>query len=131
MAPEPETPVPARVPALTVAPPATAARTEPPQTTPGPEPTAPRTARQPAALQNRGDQARNRQAISNRIRNARAVLGQFATRNLSGQPKDDRDRAASMLDLAQQALDRGDLRQAEDLSDRAAILANIVLNNAR
>jgi hypothetical protein len=66
--------------------------------------------------------------IAARIRQTRTAIAQLARRNLVGQLKDDRDRSASMLDLAQQALNRGDLRQADDLSDRAAILANIVLN---
>jgi hypothetical protein len=129
MAPEPEVPVPpTRVPPRVAAVPAPAVRTEPLQTPPPPEVLSGGSPRQPAALQNRGDQARNRLAISTRIRNARAVLGQLAGRSFTGQARDDRDRAASMLDVAEQALNRGDLRQADDLSDRAAILANILLN---
>jgi hypothetical protein len=56
------------------------------------------------------------------------MIGQLDRRSLAGQARDDRNRAASLLDLATQALNRGDLRQADDFANRAAILAKTLLD---
>jgi hypothetical protein len=84
--------------------------------------------RPPAALQSRNDRARNRAAIEARIKEAQADLGQLQSRTLSAAGNDDRVRATGLLELARQAVVRGDLRQADDLSGRAAILARTLLN---
>lgn len=85
--------------------------------------------RQPATLVSRTDRARNRAAIEKRIGSIRGVLDELGRRNLAGVAKDDQDRAAAMVDLAETALKRGDLRQADDLSSRAAILANALMGS--
>lgn len=62
------------------------------------------------------------------MRDAQGLLAQLNRRNLTGTASEDRKRIVSMLDLAQQAFARGDLRQANDLSGRAAVLARTLLN---
>lgn len=83
--------------------------------------------RSTAALQSRTDAARDRAAIGGRLRDVRSLLNQIG-RSLTGTGKDDLDRAAAMLDLAQKAFDAGNLRQAEDLVTRADMLARTIQN---
>ncbi len=130
IAPEPETPIaPLPVTVRPVSPPTTS-RVETPSPPPSEvQPPAPgTTARAPTALQSRSDRTRNRAAIEAQIRETQATLGQLQRRNLTGEFKDDRDRATSLLELARQAIARSDLRQADDLSGRAAILAKTLLD---
>jgi hypothetical protein len=96
----------------------------------GPVPTSPEVqapslppSREPANLQSRTDRARNRAAIETKIRQVRGMLASLGSRNLPRSARDDRDRVASLVELAQQALAQGNLRQADDLSVRAAMLA--------
>jgi hypothetical protein len=128
MASEPETPpqrAPGQMPQLAGTPP----RIEPQPPTSAELPSSPLpTARQPSVLLRRSDQMRNRVAIEERIREVRGVFVQLDRRNLGAEAKDDRARAAAMLDLAEKAIARGDLRQADDLSSRAAMLANTLVN---
>jgi hypothetical protein len=129
MAPEPETPLPPRQISVRPTPPPVARVESPapaqPEVLPAPPGT---TARAPAALQSRSDRTRSRAAIEAQIRDTQAALTQLLRRNLAGEFKDDRDRATSLVELARQAIARGDLRQADDLSDRAAILAKTLLD---
>ena len=86
------------------------------------------TARQPSVLLRRSDQTREPGVVEERIREVRGVFVQLDRRDLGAEAKDDRARAAAMLDLAEKAIARGDLRQADDLSSRAAMLANTLVN---
>jgi len=100
---------------------------------PSPEPESPPAAivtpgRPPATLQSRNDRTRNRPAIEAQITQTQADLKQLKSRTLPAAANDDRERATSMLDLARKAVARGDLRQADDLSSRAAILAKTLLH---
>ena len=85
-------------------------------------------ARPPATLQSRNDRIRNRAAIEAQISQTQADIRQLNSRALPAAANDDRERAISMLDLARKAVARGDLRQADDLSSRAAILAKTLLH---
>jgi hypothetical protein len=84
--------------------------------------------RAPATLQSRNDRTRNRAAIEARINQTQTALGQLKSRTLTAGANDDRVRATSLLELARQAVARGDLRQADDLAGRAAILARTLLD---
>ena len=129
IAPEPETapapPVIVRRPAATAPARPGAAPTPEPETPPA---VAATPARPPSALQSRNDRTRNRAAIEAQISQTAADLRQLKSRALPAAANDDRERATSMLDLARKAVARGDLRQADDLSSRAAILARTLLH---
>ncbi|MEP6715295.1 MAG: hypothetical protein ABJC09_06955 [Terriglobia bacterium] len=84
--------------------------------------------RPPQTLESRRDPAVDRASVDNRIRGAQGMLAQLMSRNLNGTAKDDRDRVASMLDLARKSLGTGDVIAASDLSARAETLAKTLLN---
>ncbi len=84
--------------------------------------------RAPLTLESSNDPLPERSSVESTMRDAQGLLAQLNRRNLTGTASEDRKRIVSMLDLAQQAFARGDLRQANDLSGRAAVLARTLLN---
>ena len=134
-APEPDPAPPPKAPRRPVAVPAAGTAAQQPQ----PAAAQPETPAQQPAVEERPrlqeivspeEKRRITDEINNRKREIADILQQASRRNLTDGDRGIMDRVRSFLQLSDQAATRGDMRQADSLSDRAMVLARD-LRNAR
>jgi hypothetical protein len=105
-------------------PPAAGTAVKPPETAaPAPQPATPEERPRLQEIISAEERKRLLEEIGNRKREINEVVDSAARRNLSQQDRDRIDRIRSFVELSDQAAGRGDMRQADALSERALLLA--------